>query len=100
MEYSKNKKTNETMKDIETQLFDMGETKTEALQEIKRYKKEFPKELDYNIVQYGNLLVYYYDIRKFFERNGYKGIDKLSDSAIWEKYKKFVRIVVNKLLKD
>ena len=32
--------------------------------DFKRYCKEFPRELDYNIYQYGNLDIYDYDLFK------------------------------------
>lgn len=51
--------TNEIKEKLFNDIVDyMGETREEAIHEIKRYIKEFPKEVDYNIYQYGNLAVY------------------------------------------
>ena len=38
--------------------------------DFKRYQKEFPKELDFNIYQYGNLDCYNYDLFIFFKNVG------------------------------
>lgn len=38
--------------------------------DFKRYQKEFPKEIDFNIYQYGNLDVYNYDLFVFFKLLG------------------------------
>ena len=74
-----------------------------ALEDIKRYKKEFRMLPDYNIAQYGNLLVYYYDIRKLFESCDYKNVEKtntkgnyvISDETLWNRYKSLVGIVAD-----
>ena len=58
--YSKNKKLNEVLTRIEGQLLDLG------LDEVKHYKESFPNEIDYNIAQYGNLSIYYYDVRQLY----------------------------------
>lgn len=92
--YSKNKKLNSVLNTIEEQLKEMG------VDEVKRYCKEFPNEPDYNIVQYGNLLVYYYDIYKLYENCGYKSTNKYSLEKIWETYKRQVGFVAKQLLKN
>ena len=38
--------------------------------DFKRYTKEFPNEIDFNIYQYGNLDVYNYDLFMFFKLLG------------------------------
>lgn len=38
--------------------------------DFKRYQKEFSRELDYNIFQYGNLDCYNYDLFMFFKNAG------------------------------
>ena len=61
--------------------------------------KEFPNEIDYNIAQYGNLLIYYTDVRDMYNTCGYKSLNKMSDQKLWETYKRQVgyiaRYIVN-----
>lgn len=59
-----NKKVIEQMKNL------IKESMSEN--DIKRYKKEFPYEYDYNVYMYGNLDCYDYDL---FERLKSFGID-------------------------
>lgn len=61
--YSKNKKLNTALCEIESDLID-----NLGVNEIKRYFDEFPSEVDYNLAQYGNLLVYYDQIREFYKK--------------------------------
>lgn len=89
--YSKNKKLNNLLLNIEEQLKYLG------IDEVKHYMEEFPNEIDYNIVQYGNLLVYYSQVREFYAQNGYKCIDKMSDAKLWETYKRQVGYVARHL---
>ena len=42
------------------------EDKEEIVAELKRYKKEFKAEPDYNWYRYGNILPYYSQIRDFY----------------------------------
>ena len=91
--YSSNKKTNAVLNCIEQQLQDLG------IEEIKHYKQEFPNELDYNLVQYGCLLVYYEDIRQMYITAGYKA-ENWSNEKLWQSYKRQVRYIVNQLLKS
>lgn len=84
---------------IEHQLLSMCNTKEESLSEIKRYMENFPHEPDFNIVQYGNLLVYYNQIREFYRDCGCKSIENKSDDYVWETYKKNVGHVADQLIK-
>ena len=90
--YSKNNKLNKVLMGIESDLLEMG------INEIKRYYNTFKNEVDFNIVQYGNMLVYYNDIYNFYRSCGYKSTDKMSTSKIWGLYKKQVGYVVKKLI--
>lgn len=45
------------------------ENKEEIVNELKRYKKEFPSVLDYNWYMYGNILPCYSSIRGFYNQN-------------------------------
>lgn len=91
--YSKNKKLNEVLSRIESQLLELG------LDEVKHYKESFPNEIDYNIAQYGSVLVYYSDVKKMYRECGYKSLDKMSDEKVWEIYKRQVGYVVRELIK-
>ena len=86
---SQNKKLNAVLNAIYDDLQDLGKN------EIKRYKKEFPREKDYNIAQYGNMLIYFDDVRKLYTEAGYKTITKYSDDKIWSIYLHQVRYVAN-----
>ena len=92
MKYSKNKKLNNVLTTIEEQLINLG------LEEVKHYYNEFKTESDYNIAQYGNLLIYYVEVREMYANCGYKSIVKMSDSKVWEIYKRQVGYVVRQLL--
>lgn len=84
IKFSKNKKLNAALTAIYEDLKDFGE------EEIKHYKKQFNNEVDFNIVQYGNLLCYYDDVYKFYEACGYKSLSKLNNQKIWDIYKRQV----------
>lgn len=91
--YSKNKKLNGVLNDIREQLLSIHDTEDESRKEIAHYKREFPKEIDFNLAQYGNLLIYYYDVRAMYARHGYKSIVRMSDAEVWETYKRQVGYV-------
>lgn len=91
--YSKNKKLNEVLSRIERQLLELG------LDEVKHYKKSFPNEIDYNIAQYGSVLVYYSDVKQMYKDCGYKSLEKMSDEKVWEIYKRQVGYVARELTK-
>lgn len=95
MKYSKNVKLNKSLNQIEDDL------KWLELTEIARYMQDYPNESDYNIVQYGNMLVYYWEIRKMYINAGYKTFEnnKISDSKMWEIYKRQVGYVARQIMK-
>ena len=90
--YSKNVKLNKTLMEIESNLLDLG------INEVKRYYNTFKNEVDYNIAQYGNLLIYYDDVYNFYRSCGYKTTDKMTTDKIWELYKKQVGYVARCLV--
>ena len=90
--YSKNNKLNKVLTEIENDLLDLG------LEEIERYCNTFKNEVDFNIVQYGNMLVYYNDIYNFYRSYGYKSTDKMRPDKIWDLYKKQVGYVAKKII--
>lgn len=90
--FSKNVKLNTALNSIYEDLQEF------RISEIKHYYNKFKNEPDFNIAQYGNLLVYYCDIKEFYKNAGYKSIEKMSDSKVWEIYKRQVGYVVEKML--
>lgn len=93
--FSKNKKLNGLLNDIRDELLEFG------IEEILHYHDEFKGQAsDFNIVQYGNLLIYYDDIRELYEKNGYKSIKKWSDDKIWDTYKRQVGYIVRDIVGD
>lgn len=99
--WSTNKKLNTCLQDIADSLLKMCNTPEESLSEIKRYMSEFPKEPDYNIVKYGNLLVSCYKIREFYKNCGYseKGVARRSNDNLYETYMHQVRSVAQCLIR-
>ena len=95
MKYSKNVKLNKVLNQIEEHLNYL------ELSEIERYMKEYTNEPDYNLVQYGNMLIYYWEIRKMYINAGYKTFEnnKISDSKMWEIYKRQVGYVARQIIK-
>lgn len=90
--YSKNVKLNKALMEIESNLLDLG------INEVKRYYNTFKNEVDYNIAQYGNLLIWYNEIYDFYRSCGYKSTDKMTTDKIWELYKKQVGYVARCLV--
>ena len=84
---SKNAKLNGVLNEIYEDLQELGEN------EVKRYKKEFKYIPDYNIVEYGNVLIYYDDIKEMYKRHGYKTMERMSNDKVWETYKRQVGYV-------
>lgn len=95
MKYSKNAKLNNVLNQIENQM-DWLE-----LSEIANYMKEFPNEPDYNIFQYGNMLIYYWEIRQMYIKAGYKSFEenRISDNKMLEIYKRQVGYVARQIMK-
>lgn len=100
--YSKNKKLNSVLNDIEEQLMTMCDTYCESMERMKDYANEFGKEPDFNLAQYGNLLIGYHNIREMYANAGYKGMNKMSNEKVWEIYKRQVgyvtRCLINKFV--
>ena len=99
MHYSKNKKLNAVLNEIETDLLSIHDTPEESLSEIRHYADNFRYEIDLNLAQYGEVLIYYWQIREMYERCGYKSIVKYSNNKLWETYKRPVGYVARRLLK-
>lgn len=96
--FSSNKKLDKVLSKIKDQLLSIHYTPEESINEIKHYKKEFPREIDYNLFQYGNMLIYTDDIRELYK--DYKSLQKVSDQAIVDIYKRQVGYVAREILKN
>jgi hypothetical protein len=102
MKYSINPNLNAVMNSIEAQLLSKGKNEQESLQIIKRYMDTFPKEPDYNLAQYGGMLVSPYDVRELNIKCGYSAVvqNKISDGRVWNEYLLRVGRVAKELLKE
>lgn len=89
--FSKNKKLNYVLNDIYNDLMELGKD------EIKRYMKYYPNEIDYNIYQYGNMRIYNDEIIKLYKN--YKCLKNVSIDKLINIYKRQVgymaRLIIN-----
>lgn len=93
IKFSKNRKTNAILKSIYEELQELG------AEEVKRYKKEFSLEVDYNLFMYGNLTIYTWDIMKLYEKAGYKVDFEKDGNKFVETYKRQVGYIAKKYFK-
>lgn len=70
----------------------------EVINELKRYKKEFHNEKDYNWYKYGNILPYYSQIRDFYEEHGIPSPD--SNSVLQEHFEYHVGKAIDSILSE
>lgn len=96
--YSKNAKLNNVLTEIEQQLLSISDTPENSISEIKRYMNEFWSEPDYMIYQYGNVLIYNYDIRNLYK--DYKTLANYSIDKIIDIYKRQVGYVARCLVSE
>ena len=102
MKYSNSPKANYIYQDIADYLRELGED------EVKHYMKGFPHEVDYNLAQYGNMRIYYYDIRELYDKAGYmhmmdtkkNGEYKFSNDELWDAYKRAVGYMARRMMKE
>lgn len=74
------------------------ESKEEVIAELKRYKREFRSEPDYNWYRYGNILPYYSQIRNFYENHGFTG--NPNDTLLCEDFCYHVGKAIDKILEE
>lgn len=99
MKYSINPKTNAVLNDIEEQLLSIHDTEEDSIKEIFHYAKEFPREIDYNLYQYGNVLIWDYNIRQMYLNAGYKA-EKWSAETLRSAYKRQLRYVADCIMSN
>ena len=95
--FSINPKLNGVLNEIYSDLLTMCDTEEQSRHEIKRYCKEFPRMADCNLAQYGNVLIYYYQVRDMYTRHGYGSMDKMSDNKVWSIYCQQVGYIARKI---
>ena len=91
--FSKNSKLNKVLNRIYSSLLNISDTKDESIEEVKRYKKSFQHELDYNIAQHGHMIIANYDIRMMYTHAGYH-CSKWSNEKILKTYYGHIGYVV------
>ena len=74
------------------------ENKDEVINELRRYKKEFSREKDYNWYKYGNILPYYSQIRDFYKEHGITVPE--SDSILQEHFEYHVGKAIDSILSE
>lgn len=78
-----------------------------GVEEVRRYMRAFPRNVDFNLVDYGNMRVYYDDIRDLFAQSGYpkakqerkrakpgygeRGDYLITDDELWSRYQSITR---------
>lgn len=97
--YSKNAKLNKLCCEIEDYIVSNYDNMDKCIQELKKFKNEFPSEPDYNYAQYGGALVYYEDIKELYLSVGYQSVKKWSYDILWEDYKARVGYVIRRMIK-
>lgn len=98
--FSTHKQLNALLNSIYVDLLSICDTKEASRAEIARYVREFGRtESDCNLVQYGNLLIYYYQVRDFYVSHGYKWESEKthSDQEIWATYMRQVGYVAREI---
>lgn len=92
IKFSKNKKLNYVLNDIYDDLMELGKD------EIRRYMHSFPNEIDFNIYQYGNMRIYYEEIKVLYM--DYKCLKNASINKLINIYKRQVGYMANLIIND
>ena len=94
--FSKNAKLNNVLNEIHLSLLNIHDTEEESISEIKHYKENFPKEPDFCLYQYGNLLIWNDDIRELYKE--YTSLQGVNEDALLNIYERQVGYVANYIL--
>lgn len=70
----------------------------ETINELRHYKKAFPREKDYNWYMYGNILPYYSQIRDFYLKNGFTPSE--NNEILLEHFKLHIRKAIDNILAE
>lgn len=98
--FSVNPKLNGVLNEIYADLLAISDTEEQSRNEVKRYCTEFSRVTDCNLAQYGNVLIYYYQVRDMYTKHGYKSMDKMSDNKVWSIYLQQVGYVARKIARN
>lgn len=98
--FSVNKKLNGVLNEIYADLLSISDTEEQSRNEVKRYVNEFWHVDDCNIAKYGNMLIYYYQVRDMYKKHGYKSMDRISDNQVWAIYLRQVGYVARLVAGD
>lgn len=83
---------------IKDYILEDEENPEEVISELKRYKKEFSFEKDYNWYKYGNILPYYSQIRDFYKEHDIPFPE--SDSVLQEHFEYHVGKAIDSILSE
>lgn len=92
IKFSKNNKLNYVLNDIYEDLMELGK------EDIKRYMHNFPNEIDFNIYQYGNMRIYYSEIKELYKN--YKCLKNASIDKLINIYKRQVGYMARLILNE
>lgn len=96
--FSKNAKLNKVLNNIYIDLLQIRDTERESIAEIKHFKNSFPKEIDFNLYQYGCMLIANNDIISLY--SDYKSLQRASIEKLINIYKRQIRYVANYILSN
>lgn len=74
------------------------EDREQIVNELGRYKREFPNVLDYNWYKYGNILPYYSQIEEFYRKNGLEPCE--NNQMLQKHFEGHIRIAIDEILKE
>lgn len=83
---------------IKSYILEDVDNPEEVKNELRRYKKEFSREKDYNWYKYGNILPYYYQIRDFYMEHDITVPE--SDSVLQEHFEYHVGKAIDSILSE
>ncbi len=83
---------------IKSYILEDVDNPEEVINELKRYKKEFHFETDYNWYKYGNILPYYSQIRDFYKEHDIPVPE--SDSVLQEHFEWHVGKAIDSILSE
>lgn len=99
--FSKNCKKNKLCNDMYRYILSMyinyDNSYAELLEDLKRYKRDYPDKVDYNYLDDGNLFCYLDEAQKYLEAHGYK-TKRMNQQQMWDKFRPIVRTVIDFIL--
>ena len=100
-QFSRNCKKNKLCSDMYRYILSMhinyDNSYAELLDDLKRYKRDYPDKVDYNYLDDGNLFCYLDEAQKCLEAHGYK-TNRMNQQQMWDKFRPIVRTVIDFIL--